>query len=179
MDTDSFIRYIETEDFYKDIADDRKERFDTSKYPKDDKRLPATLNGNVIGRMKDELNGQLMSEYVAIASKVYAYASDNDKEHKRVKGIKKDVRKKVLKFQHYMNDSLLNKTLMNTQQRFKSDQHMITKEEINKISLSRKDDKRIQSSERIHTYLIGIDDDLFNELEKEIRNKPIPLYYEC
>ena len=78
-----------------------------------------------------------------------------------------------------MNDSLLNKTLMNTQQRFKSDQHMITKEEINKISLSRKDDKRIQSSERIHTYLIGIDDDLFNELEKEIRNKPIPLYYEC
>ena len=55
---------------------------------------------------------------------------------------------------------------------------MITTEEINKISLSRKDDKRIQSSERIHTYLIGIDDDLFNELEKEIRNKPIPLYYE-
>ena len=116
MDTDSFIRYIETEDFYKDIADDRKERFDTSKYPKDDKRLPATLNGNVIGRMKDELNGQLMSEYVAIASKVYAYASDNDKEHKRVKGIKKDVRKKVLKFQHYMNDSLLNQALMNMQQ---------------------------------------------------------------
>ena len=179
MDTDSFIRYIETEDFYKDIADDRKERLDTSKYPKDDKRLPAALNGNVIGKMKDELNGQLMSEFVAIASKLYAYASDNEKEHKRVKGIKKDVRKKVLKFEHYMNDLLLNKTLMNTQQRFKSDHHMITTEEINKISLSRKDEKRIQSSEQIHTYLIGIDDDLFNELEKEIRNKPIPLYYEC
>ena len=56
---------------------------------------------------------------------------------------------------------------------------MITTEEINKISLSRKDDKRIKSSEQIHTYPIGIDDDLFNELEKEIRNKPIPLYYEC
>ena len=116
MDTDTFIMYIETEDFYKDISDDRKERCETSKYSKDDKRLPATLNGNVIGRMKDELNGQLMSEYVAIASKVYAYASDNDKEHKRVKGIKKDVRKKVLKFQHYMNDSLLNQALMNMQQ---------------------------------------------------------------
>ena len=78
-----------------------------------------------------------------------------------------------------MNDSLLNKTLMNTQQRFKSDQHMITTEEINKISLSRKDDKRIKISEQIRTYPIGIDDDLFNELEKEIKNKPIPLYYEC
>ena len=78
-----------------------------------------------------------------------------------------------------MNALLLNQILMNMQQRFKSDPHMITTEEINKISLSRKDDKRIKSSEQIHTYPIGIDDDLFNELEKEIRNKPIPLYYEC
>ena len=29
MDTDSFIMHIETENFYKDIADDLKERFDT------------------------------------------------------------------------------------------------------------------------------------------------------
>ena len=78
-----------------------------------------------------------------------------------------------------MNDLLLNKTLMNMQQRSKSDHHMITTEEINKISLSRKDDKRVKNSEQIRTYPIGIDDVLFNELEKEIRNKPIPLYYEC
>ena len=97
MDTDSFIRYIETEDFYKDISDDRKERCETSKYPKDDKRLPAALNGNVIGKMKDELNGQLMFEFVALAARVYAYVCEYDKEHKRGKGIKKDVRKKVLK----------------------------------------------------------------------------------
>ena len=78
-----------------------------------------------------------------------------------------------------MNDLLLNKTLMNMQQRFKSDHHMITTEEINKISISRKDDKRVKNSEQIRTYPIGIDDYLFNELEKEITNKPIPLYYEC
>lgn len=78
-----------------------------------------------------------------------------------------------------MNDLLLNKTLMNMEQRFKSDHHMITTEEINKISISRKDDKRVKNSEQIRTYPIGIDDYLFNELEKEIRNKPIPLYYEC
>ena len=39
MDTDSFITYIKTEDFYKDIADDVKKWFDASNYIKDDKRL--------------------------------------------------------------------------------------------------------------------------------------------
>ena len=32
MDTDSFIIYIKTEDFYKDIADDVEKRFDTADY---------------------------------------------------------------------------------------------------------------------------------------------------
>ena len=32
MDTDNFIIYIKTEDFYEDIADDAEKRFDTSNY---------------------------------------------------------------------------------------------------------------------------------------------------
>ena len=32
MDTDSLIMHIKTEDFYEDIADDIKKRFDTSNY---------------------------------------------------------------------------------------------------------------------------------------------------
>ena len=178
MDTDSFIIFVETEDFYKDISDDVKERLDTSGYSKDDKRLPVGLNKKVIGKMKDELNGQAMTEFVALASKVYAYLCDNDEIDKRVKGIKKCVRDKVLKFQQYMDALLLNKTIRATQQRFTSDHHTITTEEINKVALSRKDDKRIQSFDRIHTYPIGIDNDLFNMLETKIRSKPIPLYYQ-
>ena len=38
MDTDSFVIYIKTEDFYKDIANNVKEWFDTSHYSKDDNR---------------------------------------------------------------------------------------------------------------------------------------------
>ena len=34
MDTDSFVIYIETADFYKDIASDVKRWFDTSNYDK-------------------------------------------------------------------------------------------------------------------------------------------------
>ena len=77
-----------------------------------------------------------------------------------------------------MDALLLNKTIRATQQRFTSDHHTITTEEINKVALSRKDDKRIQSFDRIHTYPIGIDNDLFNMLETKIRSKPIPLYYQ-
>ena len=35
MVTDSFIIHIETEDFYRDIADDVKNRYDTSNYEVD------------------------------------------------------------------------------------------------------------------------------------------------
>ena len=38
MDTDILITYIKTEDFYKDIANDVEERFDTSNYDKNDER---------------------------------------------------------------------------------------------------------------------------------------------
>ena len=65
MDTDSFIMFIETEDFYKDISNDVKERFDTSGYHKDHKRLPVGLNKNVIDKMKVKLNGLVMTEFCA------------------------------------------------------------------------------------------------------------------
>ena len=41
MDTGSFVYEIETEDFYRDIANDVEKRFDTGGYSKDDnKPLP-------------------------------------------------------------------------------------------------------------------------------------------
>ena len=53
-DTDSFIIYIKTEDFFEDISNDVERWFDTSNYDKNDKRpLP-------IGKNKDELGGKIM-----------------------------------------------------------------------------------------------------------------------
>ena len=48
MDTDSLIYDIETDDFYKDIAEDVKDRFDTSGY-NPDRPVPVGLNKKVIG----------------------------------------------------------------------------------------------------------------------------------
>ena len=60
MDTDNFVMYIKTEDFYKDIADDVERWFDTSNYDENNKRLlPIGKNKKVIGLFKDELRGEL------------------------------------------------------------------------------------------------------------------------
>ena len=72
MDTDNFVYEIETEDFYRDIAKDVEKRFDTSGYSKDENRpLPIGKNKKVIGLMKDELGGKIMTEFVALRAKMY------------------------------------------------------------------------------------------------------------
>ena len=74
MDTDPLIYDIETEDFYKDIADDVENRFDTSGCRNNGSRpLSVGKNKKVIGLMKDELGGEIMSEFVALRPKMYSY----------------------------------------------------------------------------------------------------------
>ena len=71
MDTDSLVYDIKTEDFYEDIANDVEARFDTSGYSKTDFRpLPIGLNKKVIGLMKDELGGKIMTEFLALRPKL-------------------------------------------------------------------------------------------------------------
>ena len=72
MDTDSFIFQVKTEDFYKNIADDVEKRFDTSNYEVN-RPLPTGMNKKVIGLMKDELRGNIMTEFVALRPKSYSY----------------------------------------------------------------------------------------------------------
>ena len=77
MDTDSFVIHIETEDFYKYIANDVNKWFDTSKYNKNDYRpLPIGINKKVIDKFKDELNGKVMREFITLSPKVYAFTID-------------------------------------------------------------------------------------------------------
>ena len=60
MNTDSLIIHIRTEDFCKDIADDTKKWFDTSKYSEDDKGpLPTGISKKVIDLFKNELGERL------------------------------------------------------------------------------------------------------------------------
>ena len=97
MDTDSFIMHIKTKDFYKDISKDVEKRFDTSNYEVN-RPLPTGKNKKVIGLMKDELGGKIMTEFVAFRPKTYSYLTDDCKKTKKAKGTKKCVIKRRLKF---------------------------------------------------------------------------------
>ena len=72
MDTGSLVSSIKTKDFYVDIADDVSTRFDTSGYIAD-RPLPIGLNKKVVGLMKDELGGAIMTEFIALRPKLYSY----------------------------------------------------------------------------------------------------------
>ena len=129
MDTDSFIIHIKTEDFYKDIADDVKKRYDTSTYEVD-RPLPKGMNENAIGLMKDELGGKIITEFVVLLPKTYSSVTDDDKNDKKAEETKKCVIKRILKFNDYKNCLFKNEIILKSQQRFKSEAHCVYTEEI-------------------------------------------------
>ena len=154
IDTDSLIMNIKTKDFYKDIARDVEERFDTSNYDVD-RPLTKGKNKKVIGLMKDGLGGGIITKFVALRPKTYSYMTDKFIEMKKAKGTKKCVIKKMLKFEDYKKYLSDNKPMLKSQQRFKSKNHEVYKENINKIVLSSNDDKRIIALDRITSYPYG------------------------
>ena len=139
----------------KNFCLDLERRFDTSNYEVYSP-LPKGKNKKVIGLMKDELGGKIMTKFVALPPKTYSYLIDDDSEAKKAKGTKKCVIKKVLKFNDYKDCLLKNEIVLKSQQRFKSERHNVYTEEINKIALSSNDDKRLQTYDRITSYPYGI-----------------------
>ena len=121
MDTDSFIMDIKTNDFYKDIANDVENRFDTSNYEVN-RPLPMGKN-KVIGLMKDELGGKIITEFVTLRPKTYSYLTDDGQENKKAKGTKKCAIKKMIKFNDYKKCSLNDEVILKSQQRFISKKH--------------------------------------------------------
>ena len=154
MDTDSFSINIKTEDFYEDIADDVEKRFDTSNY-ECNRLLPKGKNKKVIGLMKDELGGKIITEFAALRPKTYSYLMDDGNSDKKAKGTKKCVITEILKFNDYKDCLLNNEIILKSQQRFKSERHNVYNEEINKIALRSNDDKRVQTYDRITSYPYG------------------------
>ena len=81
---------------------------------------------------------------------------DDDSEKKKARGIKRCVIKRRLMFENYEDSLFHNKTILRSQQRFKSDHHNVYTEEVNKIALNSNDDKRLQTFDGVKTYPYGI-----------------------
>ena len=142
-DTDSFLYEIQTEDFYKDIAGDVRDRFDTSDYPEGHPSgIPTGINKKVLGKFKDEAAGKVIKEFVGLRAKLYSYKMDEGKENKRCKGIKKAVVEKSIRHEDYKTCLTTGKEQLRRQNIIRSYEHELYTEEVNKVALSAADDKR-------------------------------------
>ena len=114
--------------------------------------LPTGINKKVIGLIKDELGGDIITEFVALRPKTYSYITNNFIEMKKANGTKKCVVNNMLRFEDYKKCLFDNGKVLKSQQRIKSENHEVYTENINKIDLSCDDDKRIVTSDRITSY---------------------------
>ena len=155
-DTDSFLYEIQTEDFYKDISGDVRDRFDTSDYPEGHPSgIPTGINKKVLGMFKDEAAGKSIKEFVGLRAKLYSYKMDEGKENKRCKGIKKAVVERTIRHEDYKTCLITGKEQLRRQNIIRSYEHTLYTEEVNKIALSAADDKRYLLKDSFDTLAWG------------------------
>ncbi|XP_066585562.1 uncharacterized protein [Prorops nasuta] len=110
--------------------------FDTSDYPINNKYNIPLVKEKVIGLMKDEYNGNLMSEFVGLRSKMYAYRINGvNKDKKCIKGIKSYVVKNI-EFDDYIYSLKNFNTLMCKQNVIRLNLHNVITICEEKIALS-------------------------------------------
>ena len=125
--------------------------FDFSGYPVDSKYYDNS-NKKGLRKMKDELNGVKIIEFVGLKCKMYSLIAKNDKEVREFKKFDK-TKGANLKLRHkeYI-DVLFNKNVVRHKiKRTQINLHKIVTYDINKISLSCSDHKRHVLNDGINT----------------------------
>ena len=135
-DTDSLVYEIKRVDnIYEKIYLD-KHVFDFSNYPKDSKSHDDN-NVKVIGKLKDEMCGKVVDEFVGLKSKMYSLITIDDVEKIKAKGVNTK-----LKHGEFINVLDNKKIVRHNMKRIQSKRHRLGTNNISKVSLSCFDDKR-------------------------------------
>ena len=135
-DTDSLTYEIKSnEDIYEKIFED-KDLFDFSDYSKDSKFFDDT-NKKVIGKMKDEMAGKVITEFVGLKSKMYSLITVDNEENSREKGV--NIKLRHAEYKKTLLDGLI---LRHNMKRIQNKKHKLSTYDVCKIFLSCFDDKR-------------------------------------
>lgn len=146
---------VRTECFYNDLKENLS-RFDTSDYSIDNVFQIPRVNKKIPGYFKDELNGQIITEFVGLRSKMYCIKAEqltcDDSNNlkkvvgyektKRAKGVKQYVLKNHISFENYLDCVRNNKIVSHNQNTIRSKLHHVYSITQKKISLSPFDNKR-------------------------------------
>ena len=99
-----------------------------------------------------------MKEFCRLRAKTYSYLIDDASEVKKSKGTKKCVMNWGIMFENYTDCLFNDKIILKSQQKFKSNHHKMYTEEVNKITLSSDDDKRLKTFNKVTTWPYGTND---------------------
>ena len=122
--------------------------FDFSGYSKDSVYY-CDSNKKVLGKMKDEFNGNKIDEFVGLKSKMYSLIS-GDWEINKAKGVNL-----MLRHWEYLDVSFNKKSLSHKIKRILSEKHGIGSYVLNKFRLSCYDDKRFILDDGINSLAYG------------------------
>ena len=104
---------------------------------------------------KDEVNGDIIDEFVGLRAKLYSYKMFYGEESKKCKGVKKSVVKKSITHEDYKKCLTDQKPQLRKMNVIRSYKHDIFTEEVNKEALSANDDKRYILEDGISTLALG------------------------
>ena len=122
-----FVVYIKTDDIYKDIAEDVVTRFDSSNYELE-RSLAKGKYKKIIGVVKDKLGGKILTKFVGLRAKTY---KKNCLEATRIENKINYLEKNKIDIYNIKEFIKNNKSILKIQQRFKSEKHNASTEEIN------------------------------------------------
>ena len=143
-DTDSLVYEIRGADVYEKIYADR-DLFDLSNYSKKSK-FNVGCNKKVIGKMKDEMVGRMVSEFVGLKSKMYSLITVDDEEETRAKGVNRKLR-----YSDFFDALFDKKIVRHIMKRIQAKHHRLGTYDVCKVSLSCFDDKRYVLGDGIDT----------------------------
>ena len=140
-DTDSFVFHTKTDDIYQDLKEINDE-MDFSGYDKNHKCYDAT-NKKVLGKFKDECEGKIMTGFIGLRPKCYAFKiHGDDKEYKKCKGTAKNTVKRKIKYDDYNKVLETNEVLHRSFNSIRSKNHKIYSINTTKVSLNSYENKR-------------------------------------
>ncbi|XP_033103730.1 uncharacterized protein LOC117106477 [Anneissia japonica] len=153
-DTDSLFLKIATEDVYADMRENL-DWFDTSNYD-EDSRLYSEKNKKVLGKMKDELGGRVMTEFVGLRPKMYSIKTQDPRlDVKRAKGVARYVVRDRLNHDDYVRVLARREDMHCDMSSIRSSKHVLYTIKQTKKSLSPLDTKRYVLDDGITTYAYG------------------------
>ena len=135
-DTDSLVYEIETDDVYEDFYRDKTCLFLVIIH-----KMFDSVNKKVIGKMKDEFKGNIISEFARLKSKMYSLVDVDGKANKKAKGINRGVVKNT-RHKEFVDVFFNKKMMRHIMRRIQSRLYKIGTYNVCKISLSCFDDKR-------------------------------------